>query len=503
MSDWLEALRETAVVDALRVPLEAVFDVIDTPVLIYFLLVNTSYLVLIALAAMEFAHHLRRVPFAGLDDAAASPLTQPVSVVVPAYNEQVGIVGSVRAMLALRYPEHEVVVVDDGSADDTFVRLRAAFELVEVPRVVPDDVPTRQRPTSVHVPADGRTPLVVVRKANSGRSDSINVGVNVARYPLVAMVDADSVLDPDALLVVAKPFSDDPLRTVATGGVIRAINGCRVVAGRVVDVRMPRGWLARIQVVEYLRAFLLGRTGWSRLQSLILISGAFGLFRRDIVVQVGGLDPDCIGEDFELVMRIHSTMRRQRRDYRITFVAEPVSWTEVPSTLRVLGSQRRRWHRGLWEVLWKYRRVLLNPRHGRIGLLAVPYYWLFELAAPLMELLGVVLVPLGLLTGAVDLDYALRFLLVAYAFAVLVSMAAICVEEFSFHRYRRWRDLAIALAASVVENVGYRQLTAWWRLQGLAQGLTRRRPVWGTMTRQGFGDDPTDAAAPARPGVGG
>lgn len=485
---WLDALREWPPVSGLRGPLVGFFEVADTPVLAYFLLINTSYLALIVLASLEFARHLRRQPFAGLEEAAGSPLTQPVSVLVPAYNEEVGIVSAVRAMLALRYPEHEVVVIDDGSVDRTYERLRDAFDLVEVPRVVPDDVVTREQALSVHVPSDGRTPLLVVRKANSGRSDSLNVGINAAHYPLVAMVDADSVLDPDALLVVAKPFSDDPLRVVATGGVIRAVNGCRVVAGRVVDVRMPRELLARIQVVEYLRAFLLGRTGWSRLRSLILISGAFGLFRRDVVVQAGGLDPDCIGEDFELVMRIHRLMMRQKRAYRVVFVAEPVSWTEVPVTARVLASQRRRWHRGLWEVLWKYRGMTFNPRYGRIGLVALPYYWFFELMAPIIELTGIVLVPLGLLVGAVDVGFAVSFMLVAYGYALLVTLAALAVEEFSFHRYGRWRDLGTAVWASVAENLGYRQITAWWRVQGLWAAITRRRQVWGTMTRQGFSE---------------
>ena len=490
---WLDALRAWPPVAALREPLVDLFSVTATPVLVYFLLINTSYLVLIVLATFEFTHHIRRQPFAGLEEAAASPLTQPVSVVVPSFNEEVVIVSSVRAMLALRYPEHEVVVVDDGSTDGMVDRLAAAFDLVEVPRVVPDDIATRQRPTSVYVPADGRTPLVLVRKANSGRSDAINVGINAARYPLVAIVDADSILDPDALLVVAKPFSDDPLRVVATGGVVRAVNGCRVVAGRVVDVRMPKEMVARIQVVEYLRAFLLGRTGWSRIRSLLLISGAFGLFRRDVVVEAGGLDPDCIGEDFELVMNIHRRMMRQRRDYRVVFVAEPVLWTEVPSDTKVLGRQRRRWHRGLWEVLWKYRGMMFNPRYGRIGMIAVPYYWFFELVAPVMELAGIILVPLGLLVGAVNTDFAIQFVLVAYAYALLVTLSALAVEEFSFHRYGRWRDLGTAVWASVVENIGYRQLTAWWRVQGLCAALTKRQQVWGVMTRQGFGDD-----APAR-----
>lgn len=489
---WVDAVRGWPPVEGLLDPLTRFFELTDTPVLVYFLAINTSYLVLIVLATMEFAHHLRRQPFAGLDEAAASPLTQPVSLVVPAHDEEAGIVSAVRAMLALRYPEHEVVVVDDGSADRTYERLREAYDLVEVPRVVPDDIVTREKALSVHVPSDGRTPLVLVRKANSGRSDAINVGVNVARYPLVAMVDADSILDPDALLVVAKPFSDDPLRVVATGGVIRAVNGCRVVAGRVVDVRMPRETLARIQVVEYLRAFLLGRTGWSRARSLLLISGAFGLFRRDVVVTAGGLDPDCIGEDFELVMRIHRQMIREKREYRVVFVAEPVSWTEVPVTAAVLASQRRRWHRGLWEVLWKYRGMTFNPRYGRIGLVALPYYWFFELLAPIIELAGVVLVPAGLLLGVVNLDFAVKFVLVAYGYALLITLAALAVEEFSFHRYGRWRDLGSAVWASVVENLGYRQLTAWWRVQGLWSAVTKRKQVWGTMTRQGFSE--TDVA---------
>ncbi|HZI96468.1 MAG TPA: glycosyltransferase [Actinomycetales bacterium] len=486
---WLDALRDWGPVAALRGPLVALFDATDTAVLLYFLVINTSYLVLIVLASLEFTHHLRRQPFAGLEDAASSPLTQPISVVVPTYNEEVLIVPSVRAMLALRYPEHEVLIVDDGSTDATFERLAAAFDLVAIPRVVPQDVWTKEGVTSVWVPSDGRTPLVVVRKANSGRSDAINVGINAAHYPLVAIVDADSILDPDALLVVAKPFSDDPLRVVATGGVVRAVNGCRVVAGRVVDVRMPKELLARIQVVEYLRAFLLGRTGWSRARSLLLISGAFGLFRRDVLVESGGLDAECIGEDFELVMSIHRRMIRSKRDYRVVFVAEPVLWTEVPADRNVLGRQRRRWHRGLWEVLWKYRGMTFNPRYGRIGMVALPYYWFFELIAPLMELAGIVLVPLGLVVGAVNTEFAVKFVLVAYAYALLITLAALAVEEFSFHRYARWRDLGTAVWASVLENVGYRQMTAWWRVQGLWSALTKRKQVWGVMTRQGFGDE--------------
>ncbi len=269
-SDFLEGSRRV---------LSAIMDLVATPMLIYFLVINTAMLVLIGLAAWEFLRQNRRKGYAGREETVASQLAQGVSVVVPAYNEEVVIVSSVQALLSLRYPCHEVIVVDDGSTDAMFEQLQAAFDLVPVRREVPSDLTTRGTIVDVHVPRDGRTRLVVVRKENSGRSDSINVGINAAVEPLVVFIDADSILDPDALIVVTKPFADDPTRVVATGGVIRAVNGCKVVVGRIVEVNLAKPWIVRIQVVEYLRAFLLGRMGWSRFGARILISGAFDMFR--------------------------------------------------------------------------------------------------------------------------------------------------------------------------------------------------------------------------------
>ena len=475
-------------VSGLRDIVSAIMGVVAIPVLIYFLVINTSLLVRIALASWEFLRHNRRKGYAGRQETVDSRLAQGVSVVVPAFNEEAVIITSVQAMLALRYPRHEVIVVDDGSTDSTFERLRRSFDLVPVQRQIPSDVRSRGRIIDVHVPRDGHTPLVVVRKENSGRSDANNVGINAAAEPLVAFVDADSILDPYALIEVTKPFADDPTRVVATGGVIRAGNGCKVVDGRIVEVHLASPWIVRIQIVEYLRAFLLGRSGWSRFGALILISGASGMFRREVLVEVGGLDLDSIGEDFELVMRIHRHMIENGRDYRVAFVAEPVSWTEVPVTLKVLRAQRKRWHRGLWETLWKYRGMCLNPRYGRVGMVAIPYSWAFELVAPVIELVGFVLVVLGFALGVVATPYALIFMAVAYGYALLVTLVAMTVEELTFHKYTRWRDLGAILMSAVLENLGYRQATAWWRLEGWWASLRGKQQVWGTMTRQGFDD---------------
>lgn len=460
---------------------------VQVPIICYFLLINTSYLALILLASSASAHHMRRLGHGGRREALSERLTPGVSVIMPAYNESTGIVTATQAMLSLRHPRHEVVVVDDGSTDDTYDTLVNAFDLVEVDRPLPDDVPVGARVFAVAVPRDGHTRLTVVRKDNSGKAEALNTGINASSESLIAIVDGDSLLDPDALLVVSRPFADDPVRMVATGGVVRVANGCTVVAGRVTDVRMPPDWLSRIQVVEYLRAFLLSRAGWSRMGALVLISGAFGVFRRDVMVEVGGVLHGTLGEDFELVMRLHKRLKEQGRDYRIEFVSEPICWTEVPSAVGPLHRQRLRWHRGLWEVLTNYRALLGRPRYGVVGLIALPWYWLFELCAPLLELGGLVLICMGLVFGVISPWFFGLFMAVAYGYALVVTLTAMAIEELSFPKYRRWRDLGVTLAACAAENLGYRQATAFWRLQGWWAGVRHSEAKWGAMPRQGFG----------------
>lgn len=485
-----------------------ILGAVNVAVLCYFVALNSSYLMLIVIASVDVRTAHRRANFRGRNDMFANPLTPPISIVVPAHNEEAVIVDSVRAMLALEYSEFEVIVVDDGSTDDTFVRLQEAFNLQKITRVVPKQLPTIGEITEIYASTSGE-PILVVRKASAGlRSDAVNAGVDLARYPLVCMVDADSILEKTALLAVAQPFVDDPQRVVATGGVISIANGSTVYRGGVEDARHAKSWLARIQSVEYIRSFLLGRIGWSRLGSLLIISGAFGLFRRDVVLEVGGLDPRSLGEDAELVTSIHEYMRNAGRDYRVVFVPDPICWTEVPETFSQLATQRRRWSRGLAQLIRKHHRMIGRPRYGPIGVVALPYFVAFELLGPVIEVAGLAFLIAGLATGAVGWWFVLAFAILAIGYGLVVSCSALAIEELAFHRYHRWTDLHRSFWAAVAENFGYRQLHAWWRLRGLIDEVRGRERAWGIMTRRGFDqvvveqpDSPVEAAVAAPPEI--
>jgi cellulose synthase/poly-beta-1,6-N-acetylglucosamine synthase-like glycosyltransferase len=451
--------------------------------LTYFALLNLFYLVFTAIAWRSIPRYLRATSYAGTDEALASPFTPGISILLPAYNEEAGIVESVRSLLALRYPLHEVVVVNDGSTDDTLDRLRDAFELVPAHRELRSSIASAtvrgSYVSSIH------PDLWVIDKENGGKADALNAGANAARHPYLCAVDADALIEENALLDLTRPILDDPDLVAATGGIVRIANDSTVDHGRVVDVRLPRSRIATIQVVEYFRAFLVGRTGLSSLHSLLIISGAFGLFRRDLVEEVGGWWTSTVGEDIELVLRLHTHLRERGEPYVISFVPDPVCWTEAPDDLRVLSRQRRRWHRGLAESLWRHRRAIGNPRYGAIGLFALPYFVVFELAAPIVELAGppmtIVWWSLGRLSGAFMLAYAA----VALLLGILLSVTAVTLEEFSFRRYPRGREVVRMLWWSIWENLGYRQLTAAWRILGLWDAVRRRRG-WGAQRRRGF-----------------
>jgi cellulose synthase/poly-beta-1,6-N-acetylglucosamine synthase-like glycosyltransferase len=452
--------------------------------LLYFAVLNAVYLVFTGIAWRGVTHHLRARAYAGVDEAFASPLTPPISILLPAYNEETGIVESIRSLLTLRYPELEIVVVSDGSTDGTMACLVEAFDLVPIRKALRDAVPTK--PVRAAYVSRRHPELLVLDKENGGKADALNTGLAAAQYPYVCAIDADAMLEEDALMRVAKPILDDPHLVAAAGGIVRIANGCRVDHGRVVEVGLPRSPLATLQVVEYFRAFLVGRMGWSSLRSLLIISGAFGLFRRSLVEAVGGWRTDTVGEDVELVVRLHRYLRDRGEEYRIEFVPDPVCWTEAPEDLRTLGRQRRRWQRGLAETLWRHRGVLLRPRYGVLGFVAFPYFVVFELLGPLIQLVGPPVTIYAYATGRLSLGFLIDFLAVSLLLGVLLSVAAIALEEFSFRRHPSARHVVRLLVFSVIENIGYRQLNDVWRLLGFVD-LARRQRSWGAQQRRGIG----------------
>jgi cellulose synthase/poly-beta-1,6-N-acetylglucosamine synthase-like glycosyltransferase len=453
----------------------------------YFVLIVLSYTAITALSFVYARRTLRRTVHARLQRSVRSSLTPPISVCVPCFVEQDVIVDSVRSLLALRYPHHEVVVCNDGSQDATLRRMIDAFAMRRV------DQPAPRRLAYAHVRGVYRSRthpgLVVVDKDNGGRSDALNAAIDHARSPLVCCVDADSLLEADALLVLVRPFIERPDRTVAAGGLIRVANGSRIERGHVVRARLPRRVLPMFQTVEYLRAFTAARCGWSLLNGLLIISGAFGLFRKDALVDAGGFATDSIGEDFELVVRMHRRMRELRRPYRIEFVPQPVCWTQVPERLRELGGQRDRWHRGLTDTLWRHRRMVGNPRYGAPGVLALPFFVLFEFLGAFVEAAGYVVVVIALVFGLVDVGFAALFFALAVLSGICLSLSALLLEDTTFRRFGDTRDFLRLAAFSILESFGYRQIVSWYRIRGFWK-YVRGDHAWGTIQRTGFTGEP-------------
>jgi cellulose synthase/poly-beta-1,6-N-acetylglucosamine synthase-like glycosyltransferase len=445
----------------------------------YFIALNLGYLALNVVSLFALRDYAaRREPMAVRERY--SGLEPPVSILVPAYNEAETITGSVRSILQLEYPEFEVVVVNDGSRDATLETLKRAFALEAFPAATRISVPSK--PLRAVYRSTVHRNLIVVDKDNGGKADALNAGINISRFPLFCAVDADSVLQRDSLWRVIEPFLEDP-RTVASGGTVRIANGSTVEGGFLTRVGLPSNVLALFQVVEYLRAFLFGRLGWTPLNAVLVISGAFGLFRRDAVVRVGGYSTQTVGEDMELVVRLHLKLREAGVPYRVVFVPEPICWTEAPETLAVLKNQRVRWQRGLAEAMIMNRSLLFHRAGGAPGWLAMPFMIVFEWLSPIIELAGYAFIVLGAALGLVSTSALWVFLAVAVCFGVLLSVSALLLEELSFHIYPRFGHLAMLLGAGVAENLGYRQLMTWYRLLGLARWATGSRAHWGKMAR--------------------
>jgi len=452
-------------------------------ILIYFISINTLYVILFFLSLVTIVHYRWILRFRGPNEILKARVTPPISVLVPAYNEEAGIVSSVRSLLKLNYPTYEVVIILDGSRDNTLGVLQEAFKLRKTAHVYRIVIPTAKVSAIYHSKTDPR--VWVIEKENGGKADALNAGINFSQFPLFCAIDADSVLESDALIRVIRPYMDRFQETVAVGGIIRVANGCKIVEGEVKEVGLSKKWLPNFQVVEYFRAFLSGRVGWSAKNALLVISGAFGVFKKQTVSDVGGYEVDTVGEDMELVMRIHKKLKRKKKPYHIHFIADPVCWTEVPEDWKGLGKQRNRWQRGLAQALAKHKGMFLNPRYGILGLLSMPYFVFVELLSPVVELFGYIVFGSAIFMDSVNWHGVGAFFLLAVWMGVFLSLLAVLLEEFTLHRYPKIQNLTKLLASAVLENFGYRQMTSFYRMRGIHDYLQNKQ-AWGAMERKGL-----------------
>ncbi|MGI9101626.1 MAG: glycosyltransferase family 2 protein [Terriglobales bacterium] len=460
------------------------FDYMNTVILIYFLVTNFMYTLLMVLSLYTVTLHAKFASRKKHEDLADSPVTPPVALIVPAFNEEHAITATVLSLMRLNYPEKEIIVVDDGSTDGTVQRLIEEFGLMRMDLIYRQSVPAKPVLAFYH---NSRFPdLLVLSKENGGKSDAINAGINMARSGYFCTVDADSVIEGDALLRLMAPVVASPVNTVVTGGVVRIANGCKLQDGRIAEIALPNSWLERCQVVEYTRTFLFGRPGWNFLNATFITSGAFCLLHKQSVIDAGGMSTDTVTEDIDMVATLHRHFRKKGWKYRMVFTTDPICWTEAPRTLSMFARQRRRWQLGLVETVMKHNDMIFNYRYGALGLLSMPFHAYVEALGCVVEAIGLVLVPFSFLIGAMPFSLFLLILALAVGYGTLLSLGSVLLEETTVRRYPGLRHLLVLIGFAIIENFGYRQMVSIFRAQGVlryAAGLRK----WEKVVHTGIG----------------
>lgn len=453
-------------------------------VVFYFIGINVIYIMLNFLSFFEIRKYARENKAINNAIIFRSNFYIPISVLMPAYNESQNIVDSVKSMLQLQYPEFEIIVINDGSKDDTADLLKAAYKMSEVSFEPSNSLPSKSV-RGIYISRTHRN-LLLIDKVNGGKADALNAGVNYSRYPLFCALDADSVLDNQSILKISRAFIEEP-DIIAAGGIIRVINGCRIEAGEVVSIDLPKSALAKFQIVEYLRGFLFGRTGWSAINAMLIISGAFGIFKKKEVVEAGGYRSDTVGEDMELVVRLYNKYLPDKK-MKIKFIPDPVCYTEVPESLSVLSRQRNRWQRGLIDSLLLNSNMLFNPRYGAVGLVAMPFFFIFEMLGPIIEFSGYIVFAVSLFLGIASYKFVILFTMASITLGIILSVSSILLEELTFKKYSKVSHAAVLFLYSVLENFGYKQLNTYYRFRGTIDYILGNKH-WGEMTRLGFKKD--------------
>ena len=461
---------------------------IENGIFVYAIAIFLSYVIMAIISGFEMIRYMRKNSFVDYSTIISSPYAPPVTILAPAYNEGNTIVENIRSLLSIHYSDFEVIVINDGSKDDSLDKIIAHYQLEKVDFMVNYIIPTKPVRGIYKSTNKAYSKLLVIDKENGGKADSLNAGINISNKKYFAGIDVDCILEEDALLKMVKPILEDSeSRVIATGGVIRIANSCKVKDGKIIEINLPKNLIARFQVLEYTRAFLMGRMAWSRLNGLLLISGAFGVFDREIVLKAGGYDHKTVGEDMELIVRMRRYMIENELKYRIVYIPDPLCWTEVPDNIRVLSRQRNRWTRGTMETLFKHKTLFFNPKYGNLGMLGHPYWFFFEWLAPIIETIGIFYFILVFAIGNADWPFFFLLLGFTYLFAVTYSAWAILFEEFTFARYRQKRDVFRLLLISLIEPLFYHPLNVWFALRGNFHYLIGNIS-WGKMEKKGFTD---------------
>jgi cellulose synthase/poly-beta-1,6-N-acetylglucosamine synthase-like glycosyltransferase len=450
-------------------------------IVFYVLAINVIYFIQLIFSAISLSSYIRKIVYSDYRRYASSVNMIPISIIIPAYNEEKTIVDNVKSLMDLNYPLFEIIVVNDGSSDGTLEKLIKSFNLKKV------EQPIRIRLSTRPIKGVYKNPelnITVIDKENGGKADALNAGINASLYPVFVSIDADSILESDSLVRVIMPFIEDN-RTIAVGGIVRVANGSIIEGGLIKEVRLPKNMLACFQVVEYLRGFLTGRMGWDALGSLLIISGAFGAFHKETVIEAGGYAEDTVGEDMELVVRLHRRMREEKRPYRIRFIPDPVCWTQVPENIRDLKTQRRRWQVGLVDSILRHKDMLFNPKYGVLGFYAMPYFFFFEMLGPVVEILGYILIPAAYFLKMINVRFFFLFLTISIVYGIILSIGAILLEEYTFNKYKGLGDFIKLVFYGVLENFGYRQLTTLFRVFGIF-GYGKYKSRWGKIKRRDF-----------------
>jgi poly-beta-1,6-N-acetyl-D-glucosamine synthase len=465
----------------------AVTDFLNYGIYLYTLSIMSAYVFLAANSILIIRHYLNKNKTVFYDHILRSPLAPSVSIIAPAFNEGLSIVENIRSLLSLHYNNYEIIIVNDGSKDNSMALMKEAYNLYLSKEMTCSELPHKEIKGVYRSSDSSFKKLIVVDKENGGKSDALNAGINISDAKLIACVDVDCIIEDDALLKMVKPFLETlDHRMIATGGVVRIANDCVVKNGRLLEVRLPKKALPLFQTLEYIRAFLLGRMAWSRLNGLLIISGAFGLFDRKVVIDAGGYDTQTVGEDMELVVRMRKLMQDRKEKYKVEYIPDPLCWTEAPDSISVLIKQRNRWTRGTIETLQSHKDLFFNPKRGVLGMLSYPFWFFYEWLAPIIEFTGMIYFGILAYMGWINWGHFWLLVLMVYCFSVMYSWMAILIEETTFREYNRTKYLLKLLLIAILEPIFYHPITVWAAIQGNWDKFVRKKKTWGTQVRRGF-----------------